>query len=247
MVAFLVGDIMVDIFKEYVDNFDLEDERVLQKYNHSLRVMELSSKYASILGFSKEDIYLAKVIGLLHDFGRFEQLKRLDSYSDSKIDHAKLGVELLFKENYIEKFNIDKKYYSLIEKVILNHNLLELPSITGERESRLSKLLRDVDKIDIMYSLGVLNELSFMKGDNSDISEVIINHIKNYERVSKIEMETKNDIVAIKFGLIYDMNYNDCLQEFFNNLVSYYNLLIDKDKFKILLDYNMKYMKERGI
>ncbi len=238
---------MVDIFKEYVDNFNLDDERILQKYNHSLRVMSLSEKYANILGFSKEDIYLAKVIGLLHDFGRFEQFKRYDSYSDINIDHAKLGAKLLFKDNYIEKFNIDKKYYSLIEKVILNHNILKLPNITDEKESRLSKLLRDVDKIDIMYSLGVLNELSFFTGDNSNISEVIINHIKNYERVGKKEMKTTNDHAAIKFGFIYDINYKECLKEFFDYLTSYYNLLKDKEKFKILLDYNMKYMKERGI
>ena len=42
--------------------------------------------------------------GLLHDIGRFEQLKRYQSFIDSQtIDHANLGVTILFDDNLIEK------------------------------------------------------------------------------------------------------------------------------------------------
>ena len=96
---------MLEEFTKYVSNYDLNDSKIRLKYNHCIRVMNLSHKYATILGFSKTDIELATLIGLLHDIGRFEQIKQYDSYDDLKtIDHADYSVEQLFKHNLIEKF-----------------------------------------------------------------------------------------------------------------------------------------------
>lgn len=59
--------------------------------------MALNKKYAKLLGFNEEDIYLAEIIGLLHDFGRFEQLRKYHSYNDATtIDHADYSIEQLF-------------------------------------------------------------------------------------------------------------------------------------------------------
>ena len=49
---------MLEEFTKYVNNYDMNDENIRLKYNHSIRVMELSHKYAQILGFNDEDIYL---------------------------------------------------------------------------------------------------------------------------------------------------------------------------------------------
>lgn len=40
----------------------------------------MQQKNAEGLKLSEEDCKLAQVIGLLHDIGRFEQLKRYDSF-----------------------------------------------------------------------------------------------------------------------------------------------------------------------
>lgn len=62
------------------------------------------------LGLDQDEIDLASLIGLLHDIGRFEQLKRYNCFIDSKtIDHALLGVQILFDDNLISKFDIDQK------------------------------------------------------------------------------------------------------------------------------------------
>ena len=53
---------MLEEFTKYVNNYDMNDENIRLKYNHSIRVMELSHKYAQILGFNDEDIYLATLI-----------------------------------------------------------------------------------------------------------------------------------------------------------------------------------------
>ena len=52
------------------------------------------------------------LIGLLHDIARFEQYTKYKTFRDSiSIDHGDLGVEILFEEKEIEKYDLDKKYY----------------------------------------------------------------------------------------------------------------------------------------
>ena len=116
---------MIEQFKNYVENFDIKNNDIKAKYNHSLRVMKLNEEYAKRLNFSKEDIEIAKIIGLLHDYGRFIQIKKYHTMQDKKIDHADYGVKLLFEDKEIEKFNIPKNYYDIIEFAIKNHNKLK--------------------------------------------------------------------------------------------------------------------------
>ena len=59
---------------------------------------------------------LAAYCGLLHDIGRFEQLKRYNTFVDSKsIDHGLLGYEILKEDNYINKY-IDNKNKNIVLK-----------------------------------------------------------------------------------------------------------------------------------
>lgn len=46
----------------------------------------------------------------------FEQIKRFNSFDDRNIDHAKLGVQVLFKEGMIRNFIDDDQYDEIIEK-----------------------------------------------------------------------------------------------------------------------------------
>ena len=120
---------MVEEFEKYVNNYDLTKEKVILKKNHSIRVMNLCVKYAKKLGFNDEDISLAKVIGLLHDIGRFEQLKEFNSFDDSNIDHADLGVKILFEEGLIRDFIEEDKYDYIIKKAIENHNKYKIEDL----------------------------------------------------------------------------------------------------------------------
>ena len=81
---------MEEIFSEYVSNFDMEDYHIKYKYNHSIRVAKICEALAYALNYNKEDIHIAKMIGLLHDIGRFEQLKSTGSYSDNDFDSQSL-------------------------------------------------------------------------------------------------------------------------------------------------------------
>ena len=86
-------------FSDYVSFYDAENQRIALKVEHSKRVAGLCETIAKSNGMKQEDLDLAWLIGLLHDIGRFEQLRRWDTFSDVRsTNHAKLGAEVLFSQ-----------------------------------------------------------------------------------------------------------------------------------------------------
>ncbi|MDE7062189.1 MAG: HD domain-containing protein, partial [Lachnospiraceae bacterium] len=89
-------------FGDYVGNYDSTDEKVRLKIEHTYRVSELCENIAHSLGLDEEDISLAWFLGILHDVGRFEQLKNYGTFIDAQsIDHAMYGAEILFEQGKI--------------------------------------------------------------------------------------------------------------------------------------------------
>lgn len=87
------------VFQEYISKYDRNDGKILLKIQHTFRVNQLSERIALDIGRSEEDVDIAWLIGLLHDIGRFEQIKDFGTFEDAKsVDHAKYGVKLLFPE-----------------------------------------------------------------------------------------------------------------------------------------------------
>ena len=110
-------------FQAYVKNYDVNDGKVHLKIVHTMKVAELSEMIARGIGMDEENAQLAKVIGLLHDIGRFEQLRRFHDFRDYlTVDHAQLGVEILKENHLIRAFVEDEKYDDTIFQAISNHN-----------------------------------------------------------------------------------------------------------------------------
>ena len=86
-------------FDGYVAAYDAENPRIALKVKHSKRVAALCERIAKSNGLKQDDLDLAWLVGLLHDIGRFEQLRRWDTFSDARsTNHAKLGAEVLFSQ-----------------------------------------------------------------------------------------------------------------------------------------------------
>ena len=137
-------------FENYVSNYNLNDPNIYLKYKHTGKVAENCERIAKSLNLSEQDIDLAWEIGMLHDIGRFEQLRRFDTFIDTEsIDHAEFGGDLLFKEGLIQQFDDEKENYELLEKAIRLHSLYRLPDDLSERELLFCQVIRDADKIDI--------------------------------------------------------------------------------------------------
>lgn len=146
-----------EVFSQYVSGYDVKNDRIRLKIVHTYKVLEVMEWLCEAENISGEMAQLARLVALLHDFGRFEQLRRFDSFIDGEtVDHAELGADLLFKEGYIKKFLPEgAEYYPMIEKAIRWHNKFKLPENLSEKEVTLAQLIRDADKLDIFR---VVNE-----------------------------------------------------------------------------------------
>ena len=160
-------DKAVTVFKEYTDAYDSADTKVWLKIEHSYKVCDLAAVIASSTDADEKDVELAWFMGLLHDIGRFEQLKRYGTFLDAhSIDHAELSADILFKEGVIDRFDtngLPDDVMVLTEKAIRLHNKLNLPEDLTERERLFCNVLRDADKVDIFR---VLAEIPYEKRAN---------------------------------------------------------------------------------
>ena len=84
---------------EYIAHKD--GDRKQKLIDHLKGTAELAGKFADSFG-KYEWGYCC---GMLHDIGRFEQIRRFGTFNDvQSVDHAEFGADLLFKEGLIRKF-----------------------------------------------------------------------------------------------------------------------------------------------
>ena len=72
---------------------------------HTFRVAALSDVITGSLGMTGYDKDLAWLLGMLHDIGRFEQVRRYHTFRDAlSINHAELSADILFRDGLISNF-----------------------------------------------------------------------------------------------------------------------------------------------
>ena len=208
-------------FKNYVNNFDLNKEYIKLKYNHSFNVANLMAELSFRLNLDKEKIELAKVVGLLHDIGRFKQLELNNSFSDKLLDHAVVGCKYLFDEGHIRDFIDDNKFDKIINTAIKNHNKKEIESNLSDDELLFSKMIRDMDKIDIYYQESVHFNTVF---NASEINDKLLEEFKNEHIIGKDLVKSKTDSTLLQLAFIFDINFNES-----------FDILVDSDNFDLYL------------
>lgn len=205
-----------DEFMKYTNNYDIENENIERKIYHSLRVMEISKKIATNMGLENEKIELATLIGLLHDIGRFEQFKIYQTYSDlESIDHGDLGADILKQNNFIRNFIKETKYDEIILKSVQNHNKYKIADDLNKEEKLFCKIVRDADKIDILYEA---IEIFWKKGreeiQNDLISDKVYNEFLNKKLIKKDKNMKKNGIdkLVLMLAFVFDINFHESLE-----------------------------------
>lgn len=92
-------------FQEYTDRYDSTNPKIKLKIDHTYRVADLCEQIAQSLELSAAEVDLAWLSGMLHDVGRFEQLRRYNTFSDAQfVDHARFAVELLYDDGLIADY-----------------------------------------------------------------------------------------------------------------------------------------------
>lgn len=216
-------------FLKYTSNYIKYGERIELKIKHTFRVMRLCEEIAYKLDLNEEEVRVAKIIGLLHDIGRFEQWKKYQTYRDlDSVDHADLGVKILKKNNYLRKYIEDEKYDDIILKSIKYHNKYKLPKNLSNKELLFVNLIRDADKIDILrlYTIkGIELEL-----DNNAFSDEVFNSLLKGKEISRKAITNKTDRLSISLGFIYGINYR-CSLEYLRDK-KYFDTIVDMYKKK---------------
>ena len=233
---------MIDItkakkeFKKYVEKYDINNPKIKLKIAHIERTSEIARKMAESLELSKEDVELAELIGLLHDIGRFEQVKRYGTFVDYLSEnHAKLGVDILFKDGLIRNFIEEDRYDRIIELAIINHNRdnKDITKDINDKEKLHIKLIRDSDKTDILYILTFEDEKSVWESEKLEeekfTDEIYREFVENHNIIYK-NRKTHADTLVCHFAYAFDFNFNYGLKYVLDN--KYYDKLYKRFNFK---------------
>lgn len=201
---------IVNAFYSYASAYDVSNPKIKVKIDHTLKVAKQAEQIAENIG---ADADLAWLCGMLHDIGRFEQLRRYDTFVDDKsIDHAALSCELLFKDGLIERFVTDDIRTDLLETAIRYHSLYRLPQNLSDEERMYCQILRDADKLDIFRAIcdTPLTELYGFSMDElktSEVSEEVRECFDRHSAVLKSMWRTPADIWAAHICLYFELVY----------------------------------------
>ena len=231
-------------FKEYINRYDNQNDPGFNlKVVHTYHVVENAIMIAKKLKLSEEDINLAGLIAILHDIGRFDELKNLKKFDSIGNDHAMFASKLLFDEGLINNFIDNNKYNNIIKKAIENHNKKTIEENLSEQELLHAKIIRDADKLD-NYRVkieediknifpGIVNNKEEI--ENSLISDKVYNSIINKECVDIKDRAYPLDYWVCILAFTFDINFKETL-----------SIIKEKDYINILIDkFNYKYSKDK--
>lgn len=206
-----------EVFLEYVEKYDASNPKIARKIEHTLRTADVARKIAEGLNLEKEDVELASLIGLLHDIGRFNQIKKFDTYNDSiSIDHAGESNRVLFEEKYIRKFIDAEKYDEIIKKAICNHNKATIEDGLDEKELLHAKIIRDADKTDIYEVFERENSgwglYNYEEIGKYKISDLVYNEMKKCRQIDRKILTNELEWYISNLSYTFDYNFKPGLE-----------------------------------
>ncbi len=141
-------------YDRYVDRYRSVDgilpSMMQLKYEHTMKVVENAERIAAGEGFATAERTAALAAALLHDTGRYEQLRVYNTFQDSEsVDHAVFSHDLVVGEGWLD----GRPDAAAILKAVLYHNRRDLPADMDAFTAVLVHTVRDADKLDIFRVL----------------------------------------------------------------------------------------------
>lgn len=211
-----------EIFESYLNHYDRTDDKVRLKIVHTYGVVGQSTNIARRMRLSEEDTELAKLIALLHDLGRFEQLRRFDSFEPDAMDHAAYGVQVLFEEGMIRKFLKEDAWDPIIHTAIAKHSDYKLTGISDARTLLHARLIRDADKLDncrvkLMDATETFLGASEEEIGAQEISPGIYDAIFKKQCILSKDRITAMDYWVSYIAYFFDINYRESMDIIIEN------------------------------
>jgi len=221
---------IMDEFAGYTKDYDISDEKIKLKVEHTYRVAGLCDRIARSLGLAVEDIDLAWAIGMLHDIGRFDQVRQYGTFSDAdSVDHAHYASELLFDKgmivdyfgsanpgiyNYIENKNTCSAGLSeslgIIKKAVYNHSAYKIEEGLCERKVLFCNIIRDADKLDIFKVVNDTPLEDIYRVDKEEIpkaevTDAVMQALREKHAVLRSLKKTPADYIAAYIALVFEL------------------------------------------
>lgn len=235
-----------DVFDEFAMKYDMNENMIAYKYNHSYRVVHQAEEICRSINTDTVERDLASFIALVHDIARFRQWTEYKTFDDYKsFDHGDEGVKILFEEGMINEFNVNKEDYDIIKKAVRNHNKFSIEDGLNERELLHAKIIRDADKVDILYAFSTNRLLEIKEDDDLGITDEVRDEFLRHTLVVKRNCKNRNDRILMLLSLIYDLNFDYSKDRIKNEdyVNKIYKHLKNKKLFKEYIDELNKYMK----
>ena len=198
-------------FEKFVNQFDKNNKDIMIRYHHTKMVVRLMEKVSRRMNLSDNEVILAKIIGLLHDIGRFKQIELSGKADDqlTKINHAELGCKYLFDENHIRDFITENEYDEIIKSAIFNHNRFEIEQKLNDKSLFFAKLIRDIDKIDILRVVAIHEEHEIIE---EEIEKRVLDDFNNQKLINHQDIKNKSDKTIQYLSYIFDINFKESFE-----------------------------------
>ena len=241
-------DILKNKFLAYVHSFDVTDEKIQLKIEHTFQVVQVMDSLTESLHLNDKQKEIARIIALFHDIGRFEQVKKYHTFVDANsVDHADLGCQILLETKMLEEEE------ELILCAIRNHNKLRVEPGLDAEHRLMCALIRDADKCDI-FRVFASEEYPTLFGftkeciEDSFVSEKVKWSLMHHECVKKEDRQLGIDYCLTLIGFFYDLNFQasiDYLMEKKLYLIPFSHLHFtheqtQKDVNEILMELNKR-------
>ena len=159
------------------------------------------------------------------------------------------------KDNYILNYIDNEKYIEIILKSIKNHDKLEIEKDLDEKNLMFCKLIRDSDKIDILYEGEYIywNKKEEKENvENTKFSKYMEKEFvkqKPIKRLSSIKNDTIDGLFML-LSYVYDINFKETLkiiekENYINKILDRFNFRdeITKEQVNKFKDILNKYIK----
>lgn len=203
-------------FDAYTADYDRRDPKIKLKVDHTYRVAALCERIAKESGLPDVEPGLAWTIGLLHDVGRFEQLRRYGTFVDAQsIDHAQFGADILFVDGEIKNYlpeDTPQETRKMIETAVRSHSLYRIAPGLDRQTENYCHILRDADKIDIMrvnvdVPLEEIYNTTTQALKNSTVSDAVLQSFAEEHATLRSLKKTPVDFVAGHISLVFELVY----------------------------------------
>ena len=222
---------LTGLYDAYVDTYREADGKLpvmMQlKRTHTAFVVRNAELIADGECFTPEEREVSLAAALLHDTGRYEQLRLYNTFKDSEsVDHAVFSHDIVKAKGWLDEVLEESKseveveeWKDAILKAVLYHNRRDLPKEVEtppfDFDSRLRLIhiaahtVRDADKLDIFRVLEDQVEHTDWRGDSRAFwnlavsappNPVVVDCIEKGEPVDYQNIKSLADFVLIQVG-----------------------------------------------